>query len=127
MVTLETGQHRIFHDLNMTHDSIGTFLVRRALRIHICLNSANIQQEALPQDLDLMKHDNIIEPRCVGLDRPDEVDSAEKNEQGHDAQNYDDLFFHRMMDFVGESLLKCVKLCYLNANAASCQYPNRFQ
>src|ERR1700690_13979 len=95
MVTLETSLHRIFHIMNMAHDCVGAFLVRRALRIHICLNPANIQQEVLPQDLDLMKHDSVIEPRCVGIDRSDEVDPAEKKEQGHDAQDYDDLFFHR--------------------------------
>jgi hypothetical protein len=61
MMTLETRQHRRFHNMNMIHDRIDTLLVRRALRIYIGLNPANIQQEALPQDLDLMEHDYIIE------------------------------------------------------------------
>jgi hypothetical protein len=42
-----------------------------------------------------VEHDYIIEAWCVGVDRPDQVDSAEKKEQAHDAKNYDDLFFHR--------------------------------
>jgi hypothetical protein len=61
MMTLETRQHRSFHHLNMIHDRIETLLVRRALQIYIGLNPAYIQQEALPQDLDLVEHDYIIE------------------------------------------------------------------
>lgn len=61
------------------------------VRFHL----ANVQQEALPQDLNLMEHDYCIEPRRAGVDRPDEVDSTEEQKQGHDAQDYSDLLFHR--------------------------------
>jgi hypothetical protein len=62
MVTFETRLHRIFHIMNMTRDRIAAFLVRCALRIYIRLHLPDILQELLPQDLDLMKHDYLVEP-----------------------------------------------------------------
>jgi hypothetical protein len=94
MVTIKTGVDGIPHIAYVPGDRVDTLRVLYALRIQVRLYLANIQQKALSQYLNLVGRDYFFEPRCVGIDRPDEIDAPEEKEQGHDAEDYDDLFFH---------------------------------
>jgi hypothetical protein len=94
MVTIKTGVDGIPHIAYMSGDRVDALRVLNALRIQVRLNIANIQQEALSQYRNLMGRDDSFEPRRIDIDRRDEVDTPKEKEQGHDTEDYDDLFFH---------------------------------
>lgn len=76
------------------HDGVDIAGVPGAAQGEVGLRPLDMDQQMLPQDLHLVKLDQLVELGGRPIDGDDDVDAAERKQQTDDAQGDDDLFLH---------------------------------
>jgi len=64
------------------------------------LNPFDLDQELLPEDLDLVKPDEIVQPGRTDVDRVDDLEAHEKEEDRKGGNPEEGLLFHKALMLV---------------------------
>ena len=70
------------------------------LQGEVGLDPFDLDQELLPDNLDLVKPDEIIQLGRTDLDRVDDIETHEEEEDRVGGKPEDDLLFHKVLMFV---------------------------